>query len=66
MKHTVSLGNGRFLRLDSYGESSKTRAQNTALSFVFVLIIAVITVPALVGIDITTIQPIQTNGNLKP
>lgn len=65
MKHTVPLGNNRYIRLDSYGESPKTRAIGQVMSVAFVLVIACITVPALMGIDITNINSTQNYGNVK-
>lgn len=58
------MGKGKYIILDSYGESTKTRS-NQLWSIgiaLFALIIAAITVPALIGIDIT--NPTQQNyGN---
>ncbi len=58
------MGRGKYIILDSYGESTKTRS-NQLWSIgiaLFALIIAAITVPALIGIDIT--NPTQQNyGN---
>ena len=65
MKHTVPLGNNRYIRLDTYGESPKTRAINQVMAVAFALIIACITVPALVGIDITNINSTQNHDNIK-
>lgn len=65
MKHTVSLGHNKFLQLDSYGESHKTRRVNNFIVVAIVFGISIITVPALFGIDITNIQPIQHYDNTK-
>ena len=57
MKHTVSLGNNRYIRLDSYGESNKTRRATNLMIAFFALLISTITVPAMLGIDITSPTP---------
>jgi hypothetical protein len=65
MKHIVYLGNNRYVHLDSYGESPKTRAVSQVMVVAFALVIACITVPALVGIDITNINSTQNHDNIK-
>ena len=64
MKQIVYLGNNRYVHLDSYGESSKTRTVSQVLSVAFVFVIACVTVPALVGIDITNINSTH-HDNIK-
>jgi len=65
MQHTTRLGRNRYIRLDSYGESRETRRFNI-LCTLFVIAITCMTAGAMVGVDITNINPqsnIQTNGN---
>ena len=63
MKQIIRLGNNRYIHLDSYGEHSKLSLYNVdAEHFKFVmtilvLAIAAITAGAMVGIDITDINP---------
>lgn len=57
------MGKGKYIILDSYGETHETRS-NRMWSYgiaLFALTLAVFTVPALIGIDITNINP-QTHG----
>lgn len=56
MKHTTRLGRNRYIRLDSYGESRETRRFNF-LCALFVIAIAVMTAGAMVGVDITNLNP---------
>ena len=59
------MGKGKYIILDSYGESIKTRS-NQLWSYgiaLFALIIAAFTVPALIGIDITNINSNPTQQN---
>jgi len=60
MKHTTKLGRNRYIRLDSYGESRETRRFNI-LCTLFVIAIACMTAGAMVGVDITNINP-QNNA----
>lgn len=59
------MGKGKYIHLDSYGESHETRRWSIAIA-IFSVIIATITATALVGVDMTQLnpQPIQgqTNG----
>ena len=57
MKHTVRLAKNRYVLLDSYGESSKTRRTNNLMVAFLAVLISVITVPAMLGIDITSTTP---------
>ena len=61
MKHTTKLGPNRYIRLDSYGESRETRRLNI-LCTMLVIAISVMTAGAMVGVDITNLNP-QNNGN---
>jgi hypothetical protein len=61
MKHTTKLGPGRYIRLDSYGESRETRRFNILCTLV-VIAIACMTAGAMVGADITNLNPQQTEG----
>ena len=55
MKHIVPLGKGRFMHLDSYGESRETRRWNLFIG-VIAIAISSITIGAMLGIDITSPQ----------
>ena len=46
------MGKGKYVTLDSYGESHENRRWSLAIAF-FSVIITVITATALVGVDIT-------------
>ena len=59
MKTIYSMGKGKYITLDSYGESRETRRFNI-LCTLFVIAITVMTAGAMVGVDITNINP-QTN-----
>ena len=59
MKHTTKLGPGRYIRLDSYGESRETRRFNILCTLV-VIAITCMTATAMVGVDITNLNPQQT------
>lgn len=52
MKHIIPLGKGKFMHLDSYGESRKTRQWNLFIGVIAVAISS-LTVGAMLGIDIT-------------
>lgn len=58
------MGKGKYITLDSYGESHETRRWSIAIA-VFSVIIATITATALVGVDMTQLnpQPIQGQTN---
>ena len=64
MKQIYSMGKGKYITLDSYGESHETRPWSLAIAL-FSVIITVITATALVGVDVTqlTPQPIQEQTN---
>jgi hypothetical protein len=59
MKTIYSMGKGKYITLDSYGESSKTRHWSIAIALLS-LLLAAISGMALVGVDPTNINP-QTN-----
>jgi hypothetical protein len=56
MKQIYSMGKGKYITLDSYGESHETRPWSLAIAL-FSVIITVITATALVGVDVTQINP---------
>ena len=56
MKRIYSMGKGKYITLDSYGESHETRPWSLAIAL-FSVIITVITATALVGVDVTQINP---------
>jgi len=58
MKTIYSMGKGKYITLDSYGESHETRRWSLAIAL-FSVIITVITATALVGVDITDPSPKQ-------
>ena len=58
MKRICSLGKGRYIHLDSYGESRETRRWSVAIAL-FSLVITTIAATALVGVDITDPSPKQ-------
>lgn len=60
MKTLYSMGRGKYITLDSYGESHETRRTNLVVA-AFAMIIACIAIPAALGIDITNINQ-QNNG----
>ncbi len=64
MKHTVRLEPGRFIQLDSYYASHETRLYKICVAALSI-IIAALTVGALVGIDITNPTPTQHHGNTQ-
>jgi hypothetical protein len=53
MKRIISLGKGKFVHLDSYGEVSETR-RGSIIVAAFAMIISALTVGAVLGIDITS------------
>ena len=63
MKHITKLGNNRYIHLDSYGEYRSSISK--LLMATFVLAIAAITAGAMVGIDITNINPTPTQHQSK-
>jgi hypothetical protein len=66
MKTIYSMGKGKYVILDSYGESSKTRLGSIAIALL-ALLLATISGAALVGVDLTKTNPQpthQTNGTV--
>jgi hypothetical protein len=55
MKTIYSMGRGKYIHLDSYGETPETRRWSVGIAL-FSVIIAAITISALVGVDITQIN----------
>ncbi len=53
MKQIIPLGKGKFVTIDSYGESRETRRSNIMVA-AFAMIISALTVGAMLGIDITS------------
>jgi beta-lactamase regulating signal transducer with metallopeptidase domain len=64
MKHIIRIGNRRYIHLDSYGEYKATTLSKIVIT-TFVLAIAAITAGAMVGIDITNINPTPTQHQTK-
>jgi len=58
MKRIYSMGRGKYITMDSYGETRGTRRWSIAIAL-FSIIIATITASALVGVDITDPSPNQ-------
>jgi hypothetical protein len=56
MKQIICFGNKRYIHLDSYGEYKDTTLSKFVMT-TLVLAIAAITAGAMVGIDITKINP---------
>jgi hypothetical protein len=56
MKQIYSMGKGKYVTLDSYGESHENRRWSLAIAL-FSIVIATITATALVGVDVTQINP---------
>jgi len=59
MKTIYSMGKGKYITLDSYGETHETRHWSIAIALLS-LLLATISGMALVGVDPTNINP-QTN-----
>ena len=56
MKTIYSMGKGKYITLDSYGESHETRHWSLAIALLS-LLLATISGMALVGVDPTNINP---------
>ena len=71
MKHIIKLSNNRYVHLDSYGEYNKLSSASVDsehfkfLMTIFVLFIAATTAGAMVGIDITNINPSNNQEKSK-
>ncbi len=64
MRTIYSMGKGKYIHLDSYGESHETRRWSVCIAL-FSITIAIISATALLGVDITQInsQSIQVKAN---
>jgi hypothetical protein len=56
MKTIYSMGKGKYVILDSYGETHETRLGSIAIALL-ALLLATISGAALVGVDLTKINP---------
>jgi len=56
MKRIYSMGKGKYVILDSYNENHATRAQSIGIVLLS-LLLAAVTGAALVGVDITKVNP---------
>tara|TARA_R110000868_G_scaffold153267_2_gene378622 strand:+ start:576 stop:788 length:213 start_codon:yes stop_codon:yes gene_type:complete len=70
MKHIVKLDKGKFIHLDTYGQSPR-RSHEPILAYCMVIGIAIITVGAMLGTDVTKLiqmpnQSTQPTQSLKP
>ena len=64
MKHIISLGNKRYIHLDSYRTQYETGLGQFVIS-IFVLAIAAVTVGAMFGMDITQPTPVQNHEPVR-
>ena len=64
MKRIYSMGRGKYITMDSYGETRETRRWSIAIAL-FSTTIATITASSLLGVDMTQLnpQPIQEKAN---
>jgi hypothetical protein len=62
MKTIYSMGKGKYITLDSYGESHETRHWSIAIALLS-LLLAAISGMALVGVDPTNINPQLNSDN---
>jgi hypothetical protein len=60
MKTIYSMGKGKYITLDSYGETHENRLGSIAIALLS-LLLAAITGMALVGVDPTNINPQPTH-----
>ena len=56
MKTIYSMGKGKYITLDSYGETHETRHRSIAIALLS-LALATITATSLLGVDITKTTP---------
>ena len=64
MKRITKLGSNRYIHLDTYGEYNESPLSKLAM-ITIVLATAAITAGAIVGIDITNINPTPTQQQSK-
>ena len=64
MKRITKLGNNRYIHLNTYGEYRESLLSKLVMT-TFVIAIATITAGAMVGIEITNINPIPTQHQTK-
>jgi hypothetical protein len=64
MKTIYSMGRGKYITLDSYGESHGTRRWSVCIAL-FSIIIATISATALLGVDITQVNPQPTKEQIN-
>ena len=63
MKTIYSMGKGKYITLDSYGETHETRLGSIAIALL-ALLLATISGMALLGVDPTNINPQPTKVQL--
>jgi hypothetical protein len=64
MKTIYSMGRGKYITLDSYGESHGTRRWSVCIAL-FSITIATISATALFGVDITQVNPQPTKEQIN-
>ena len=62
MKTIYSMGKGKYITLDSYGETHETRLGSIAIALL-ALLLATISGMALLGVDPTNINPQPNSDN---
>jgi hypothetical protein len=62
MKHVVKLGAKQYVTLDSYGGSYETRRKEQVIVLILGILVAALSIGALMGADITQFEPQLTNG----
>jgi len=64
MKRIYSMGRGKYITMDSYGETRGTRRWSIAIAL-FSIIIATISATALLGVDMTQVNPQPTKEQIN-
>lgn len=64
MKTIYSMGRGKYITLDSYGESHGTRRWSVCIAL-FSITIATISATALLGVDMTQVNPQPTKEQIN-